>query len=229
MTATVVFARMDSVRLPGKALADLCGRPMLGRVLDRVRRARLCRRVVFATSERPSDGAIASFAKSEGVEVFRGDAADVVERALGCCDALGLDAFVRISGDSPFMPPELIDRALEAMQQTDADLVTNVFPRSYPAGASVEVIKAKALRRAHERMTTDEREHVTSAFYSAPDAWRIVNFSASARAYADLRLTVDTAAELEVARALTTQLMPKPELAALDDIVALRRSLQAVA
>ena len=62
MTAIIVFARMDSVRLPGKALADLCGRPMLGRVLDRVRRAKRGGRIVVATSERKSDDEIAAFA-----------------------------------------------------------------------------------------------------------------------------------------------------------------------
>jgi len=229
MTAILVFARMDSVRLPGKALADLCGRPMLGRALDRVRRARLCRRVVVATSERELDDDIADFAREEGVEVHRGNDTDVAQRALGCCDALGLDAFVRISGDSPFMPPELIDRALETMHLENAEVVTNVFPRSYPAGMSVEVIKVDALRRAHECMTAAEREHVTSVFYGAPDAWRIVNFSAPAPAYSGLRFTVDTAAELEVARSLTARLLPKPELAALADVVALRRSLEEVA
>ena len=224
-----MFARMDSARLPGKALGDLCGRPVLGRVLDRVRRAQGCKRVIVATSERAADDAIADFAAAENVECFRGHHADVARRALDCCAALGLDSFVRISGDSPFMPPELIDRALQTRRETDADLATNVFPRSYPAGASVEAIKADALRRAHRNMSASEREHVTEAFYKAPLAWRIVNFAAPAPPCADVRLTVDTPAELEIARALTARLMPNPERAALDDVVALRRSLQAAA
>ncbi len=161
--------------------------------------------------------------------MFRGHHSDVAQRALDCCAALGLDSFVRISGDSPFMPPELIDRALQTMRETDADLATNVFPRSYPAGASVEAIRVEALRRAHGDMSASEREHVTEAFYKAPAAWRIVNFAAPAPVHGDVRLTVDTPAELEIARALTARLMPDPERAALDDIVALRRSLQAAA
>jgi spore coat polysaccharide biosynthesis protein SpsF len=229
MTAIIVFSRLGSARLPRKALADLCGRPMLGRVLDRLRRVQLCRRIVVATTERPQDDEIASFAGSEGVEVFRGHDTDVARRALDCCDGLQVEALMRISGDSPFMPPELIDRALMiAKDNNDADLVTNVFPRSYPAGASVEVVKAAALRRAHADMSGAEREHVTTAFYRKPDAWRIVNFAAESDC-TDLRLTVDTAAELEAARALTARLMPQPELASLDEVVALRRALEVAA
>ena len=224
--AIVVFSRMDSARLPGKAMADLCGRPMLGRVLDRLRRATTCKRIAVATSTRASDDVIADFSEAEGVEVFRGHESDVARRALDCCHALGIETFVRISGDSPFIPAEMIDKGVETAEQTDADLVTNVFPRTFPAGASVEVIKHDALRSAYAQMADRDREHVTAAFYAAPHAWRIVNFSAAAKCD-DVRLTVDTAAELAAARALTQRLLPKPELAALDDIVALRRSLVA--
>lgn len=229
MDAILVFARMDSTRLPGKVLADLGGRPLLGRVLDRVRRVRQCERVVVATSDRAVDDIIADFAQEEGVGLFRGDAADVAGRALACCDTLGLDAFVRISGDSPFVPPELIDRAVETARGDGADLVTNVFPRSFPAGASVEVIAVDALRRAYGRMSAEQREHLTTLFYAEPDDWHIVNFAAPTPGFADIRLTVDTAAELAVARALTAQLMPAPEVAAFGDVVARRRTLPAAA
>ena len=222
-----MFARMDSARLPGKALADLCGRPMLGRVLDRVRRAHLCKRVVVATSERRLDDAIADFAKGEGVETFRGHDTDVAQRALDCCGALGLDSFVRISGDSPFMPPELIDRGLELAIGSDADLVTNVLLRTYPAGASVEVVRTGALQKAYEQMTADAREHVTATFYRAPADWKIKSFSAGHSDYAGIRLTVDTKDELEDARAMTTRLMPEPERFPLSDIVGLKQSLKA--
>ena len=229
MTAIVIFSRLGSARLPRKALADLCGRPMLGRVLDRMRRVQRCRRIVIATTERPQDDEIAALAQSEGVVAFRGHDADVTKRALDCCEALRLDRFVRISGDSPFMPPELIDRALDlAETEPEADIVTNVFPRCYPAGASVEVIAAAALRRAYPRMTGAEREHVTAAFYSHAQAWRIAKFGTNT-GYADVRLTVDTAAELQAARALTARLMPNPELASLEHVVALRRALEVTA
>ena len=216
---------MDSARLPGKVLADLCGRPLLGRVLDRVRRAKLCDRVIVATSDRPFDDEIAAFAEAEGGELFRGHHSDVAQRALGCCAALSLDSFVRISGDSPFMPPELIDRGLELAMGSDADLVTNVRPRTYPAGASVEVVRTKALQQIYEGMTADAREHVTSAFYSATADWKIKSFSAGHGDYAGVRLTVDTKDELQDARAMTARLMPQPERFPLGDIVELKRSL----
>jgi spore coat polysaccharide biosynthesis protein SpsF len=223
--AILVFARMDSTRLPGKALADLEGRPLLGRVLDRLRRVRRCSRVVVATSDRAVDDPISNFAEAEGVEIFRRDCDDVAGRALACCEALDLDYFVRISGDSPFVPAELVDQMIEMAKTGDADLVTNVHPRTWPAGASSEIVQANALRRAHPHMTAQEKEDVTVHFYTSAQEWRIANLSAPDDRYRGVRLTVDTAEELERARALVSRLGPEPEAATLDEIVALKRAL----
>lgn len=218
-TAVIVFARMDSVRLAGKVLADLCGRPLLGRVLDRVRKASEAMPVILATSDREIDDPVAAFAAHEGVTLFRGDCDDVAGRALACCDHVGIERFVRISGDSPFMPPELIDQVMAALPENGADLLTNVFPRTWPAGASVEVITTDALKRAHSNMSLKEREHVTSAFYSRPEDWRIVNLAAPDGAFDDMRLTVDTGEELEIARAISARLGAHPERASLEEVV----------
>ena len=88
-----VLARMDSTRLPGKALMELGGRPLLGLVLDRVRRAYRAERVVVATTDRAIDDPIAEFTAQEAtrsprspstvpLSLFRGDCDDVAGRIL---------------------------------------------------------------------------------------------------------------------------------------------------
>ena len=70
---------MGSTRLPGKVLADLGGRPVLGLVLARLARAHLDQ-VVVATSDRPGDDAVAALAAEAGVPVVRGPEHDVLGR-----------------------------------------------------------------------------------------------------------------------------------------------------
>ncbi|SVE23592.1 uncharacterized protein METZ01_LOCUS476446, partial [marine metagenome] len=73
----------------------------------------------------------------------------------------------RICGDSPFIDPSIIDEAIAVFSSSDFDLVTNVFPRSFPKGQSVEIIKTTALGRISKAMLSDEeREHATSYFYN---------------------------------------------------------------
>lgn len=218
--AIVVFARMDSRRLPGKALLRLAGRPMLARVLDRVRRSRFP--VIVATSDRAIDDPIAALAADEGVPCFRGDANDVAARALACMDAHRLDALIRISGDSPFIDPALIEAVADRFAaQPGTEIATNVHPRSFPPGESVEAITLRALARiAADARDLADREHVTAYAYAHPERFRIVNYAAAA-SYDGIALTVDTSEDL--ARTEWMLASGADAAAPLDAIVALAR------
>jgi spore coat polysaccharide biosynthesis protein SpsF len=185
----VVQARMTSRRLPGKVLAPLAGRPALVWLLERLERVEGLDGVVVATSDDGSDDAVAAFCAGRGTPVFRGPLDDVAGRMLRAGRAHGFDAIVRISGDSPLLDQRLVAHAATLMRETGADLVTNVRPRTFPPGQSVEVVRADVLARALDGMSADEREHVTGPLYRA--GTRIVRFAADPPR-TDVRLTLDT-------------------------------------
>ncbi len=171
--AAVVQARMSSQRLPGKVLAPLAGKPALAWLLYRLASFD----VVVATSDEPSDGPVAAFCAERGVVCFRGPLEDVAARFAGVVERLGLDAFVRVSGDSPLLDPALVAEALELFEATRPDVATNVFPRSFPPGQSVEVVDAATFLAVRPEFDADDREHVTRFFYRHPERFRIENFS----------------------------------------------------
>ena len=187
----VVQARLSSRRLPGKVLMPLAGRPMIGHLFEALRRAGALDGIVLATSDRPDDDAVADFAREVGVDAFRGSLDDVAGRMLAAAEAAGADALVRVNGDSPLLDPALVDRAAGLYRAGGAAIVSNVRPRSFPKGQSVEVVSTAALRRAHGRMTEkDEREHVTPHLYDRPDDYPLAGFQAE-RPRPDLQLSVD--------------------------------------
>ena len=153
---------MKSARVPGKVLRQLAGRPLLGHLLDRL--CTLGMPLVVATSDDRSDDAIASFCVAEGVAVHRGPLDDVAARFVGAARERGIDPIVRVSGDSPLLDPAIVRRALELWEP--GLLVTNVRPRSFPTGQSVEVFELAALERAE--LTPEAREHVTTHAPRAP-------------------------------------------------------------
>lgn len=183
---------------------------MLARVVERCAAAKRASGVVVATSDRPDDDPVAALARDLGAVVFRGDLNDVAGRALACADRGSHPAFVRVSGDSPFMDPLLIDQAIAEHETGRFDLTSNLHPRECPPGLSVEVIATAALRAAlAETSDSEDREHLTPFFYRHAARFRIGHF-APKRAYpAGIRLTVDDAQELDRADRIARRL-PEP-------------------
>jgi spore coat polysaccharide biosynthesis protein SpsF (cytidylyltransferase family) len=162
----VVQARMGSSRLPGKVLADLAGRPAIEWLIERLDHATKLDAVVVATSTDRSDDAIETWCAANGVACHRGPLDDVASRMLAAARAHRLDAFVRVNADSPLLDQRLVDEAVELYRSSDVDLVTNVRPRAYPPGQSVEVVRTDALERAFAGdVDAGEREHVTGPLY----------------------------------------------------------------
>jgi spore coat polysaccharide biosynthesis protein SpsF (cytidylyltransferase family) len=158
----------SSERLPGKS----CRRwraTDARRLLERLHTVAEAERIIVATSDRPQDAAVAEFAASAGVATFRGPLDDVLARFVGAADAYGLDALVRVSGDSPLLDPGLVSAALRLFAEGGWDLVTNVQLRTFPRGQSVETIAVAALRRvAADTQHPADREHVTPCLYANP-------------------------------------------------------------
>lgn len=199
----VVQARMGSERLPGKVLMDLAGRPALDYLLERLAHADTLATVIVATSTEEADDAVAEYCERSGVRCHRGPEGDVARRLLEAAQDAGLDGFARVNGDSPLLDQALVDRGVALFGQGECDLVTNVLPRSFPRGQSVEVIRTVAFANALERLREPgDREHVTAGLYREPGGLVIENFDAGAESVGadggDVRLVLDTAEDAQL-------------------------------
>src|SRR6476660_5444669 len=101
----VIQARISSGRLPGKALADVAGKPLLRRLYDRMRTCRRADEVVVATSDRPADDVIARACADWAAPVHRGPEQDLTTRLLGAARSIDVSAIVRVTGDNPLTDP----------------------------------------------------------------------------------------------------------------------------
>ena len=193
MAVAILQARMSSTRLPGKVMKALAGRPMIERQVERLRRCATLERLVVATSEDPSDDALAAFLSQIGVEVFRGPLADVLARYVGAIEALGVSGPVaRLTADCPLADPAVIDGCVRLHAASGADYASNSLKRTYPRGLDVEVFGAEQLLTAGREATDPyDREHVTPFLYRNPDRFSRADF-VQARDESALRWTVDT-------------------------------------
>lgn len=175
----LVAARMSSSRLPGKMLMEFGDRPLLSHVVEAVSAAESAGEVVVVTSLDSSDDPIVYWCETYGVDYWRGELNDVARRMLAAARSLSAESFVRISGDSPMIDPRIISFAVDRFAATSVDLVTNVRPKTFPAGQSVEVIRTQTLARLLDssETTPEDLEHVTPILYRSETEVKVDRFT----------------------------------------------------
>ncbi len=197
----VIQARMGSRRLPGKAMAELCGRPLIARLVERIRQAANVDHLVLATTTAPDDNVLAAWAAEAGLRFIRGPETDVLARYIAVLDAIPADIVVRVTADNPFTDAEQLDAIVARLRDANLDYV---HAPGLPDGAGVDAFTAAALRRCHARARTPyQREHINAFVLENPQAFRIgVHAPAPSLRRPEIRLTVDTAEDLARTRAI---------------------------
>jgi spore coat polysaccharide biosynthesis protein SpsF len=192
----VIQARMGSTRLPGKVLLPLGGRPLLERMVARVRQAKTIDEVVIATTRLAVDESIRRLAPVCEVRCVAGHPEDLVDRHLQAARETDADAVVKIPSDCPLIDPAIIDETIGYFRATHPkfDYVSNLHPGSWPDGNDVEVMTRAALEEtAREAKRPFQREHTTPFIWDQPERFAIGNvvWSAGLDLSATHRLTLD--------------------------------------
>lgn len=188
----VIQARMGSTRLPGKVLKPIMQKPLLGYLIERLRRVMHPHSLLLATTTNFQDDILETFAKKQKIPVFRGSEEDVLDRYYQACCKFPAEIIVRITSDCPLMDPAIVDKAIDLLQKKAVDYVSNAQHRTYPRGMDVEVFTFRALKKAMEQATSpSDREHVTPYIYHHPDEFSLANLTYP-KDLSDYRLTVDT-------------------------------------
>jgi spore coat polysaccharide biosynthesis protein SpsF len=204
----IVQARVGSTRLPGKVLREICGVPMLLRVVERARAIPGTDRVVVATTTEPADAQLVKLARDARVEAYAGSETDVLDRYYQAARHFGADAVVRVTADCPLLDPSVSASVLARFLDGGVDYVTNSHPPTFPDGLDTEVIGFSALERAwHEATRPSDREHVTPYLWRQPSVFRNACVSNPTN-LSGLRWTVDDELDLKFVRDVYSRLLP---------------------
>ncbi len=178
MTTAIIQVRLNSKRLPGKALLKINNKTILQNIIDRLKKSKSIKKIIVSTSDNNSDYPIVRFCKKNKILFFKGSLNHVFNRVKKTSKKFKLNYFLRVCADSPLIDPVLIDRCIKKYINGYYDIVTNKFPRSYPKGQTVEVIKVSALNKINEKnLTRKQKEHFTKYFYDNPKEFKIYNLN----------------------------------------------------
>ena len=224
---TVVQARTDSSRLPGKVLLPLMGKPVLARMLERLQAAKLAGAIVVATTTDRSDDPIEALCVAEDYPCFPRPSDGPARSPLpdGSMarsrrrrqDSIGLPA------DRPGSRRSS-DQRLSAARAGQVDYVSNLHPATYPDGNDVEVMSFEALKTAWtEAVLGFEREHTTPFLWERPARFRLGNVAwKTGHDYSMThRWTLDYRDDYVLISAIFEALYTTKRLFGIDDILAL--------
>ena len=150
--------------------------PLINHLLSRLLKSKKISKIVVATSTNRSDDRLCNYLKKKKINFFRGSLNKVATRLYFAALSNKAKSFIRISGDSPLIDYKLINKAILISKKNKYDLISNVFPRTFPKGQSVEIIKTSILGKNLKFMSKNDQEHVTSFFYKHSKKFLIKNF-----------------------------------------------------
>lgn len=126
----IIPARYASTRLKGKPLVDICGKPMIQRVYERVKQANID--VVVATDDKRIfdvvkffGGNVVMTSKEHQTGTNRClEAFNIIDNK--CLDTY--DIVINIQGDEPLLEPEQIHEILSCFENPETEMATLVMP-----------------------------------------------------------------------------------------------------
>lgn len=206
-----VQARMGSSRLPGKTMADIGGRPVIGRLVERLQMAKRIDEIVLATSTNTKDDVLAEWAGWHRIACHRGSEGDVLRRVVEALRRAKGEIAVHVCGDTPLLDAAVIDGAVERFLEGGCDGVSNTWKLTYPQGVDAQVFRVDDLAEIADAVGDPAvREHVTLYFYEHPERYRIVHMTAPRDSRgAEYRFQLDYAEDLEFIRTVYARLEPE--------------------
>lgn len=222
----IVQARLGGATRMGepKVLADIGGKSMLERVMERLGRCKTLAGVVVCIPMDPEEDALRDYCEARGWMCHR---TQVKRLTNGSYDVLGayeataflyrMNPVVRVTADCPLIDHGVVDAVVQlymhgGVDGQGVDYVSNNLERSFPHGLDVECFSHSALQTADDEATDEfDREHVTEYIRRHQDRpFTLANvrfpLETASRIHAALlvsaRLTVDFPEDLELARAI---------------------------
>lgn len=120
----IIPSRYQSERLPGKALVDIAGKPMLQHVYERALQSAATRVIIATDDERIAESANSFNADVCLTSALHPTGTDRLQEVVSRKYIKDDEIIVNVQGDEPLIPPRVIDQVARNLAETGADMAT---------------------------------------------------------------------------------------------------------
>ena len=161
---------MGSTRLPGKSLLTLAGEPLVGRILERVKKCKNIDQIVLAIPNTKENDPLDEIGKEYSVSTFRGSEFNLLERYYKAAKFSSADYVVRLPADNATPEPseidKIIDHHISLKRAGFSSNLSSFFGSNYPDGIGAEIFDFNLLEEAYKKENDKEKlEHVHLNFF----------------------------------------------------------------
>lgn len=168
--AVFLQVRVESRRLPGKALLPLAGKPVIVHAMESL--VRIAADTHAILTDPTSAPAFSEVAHAAGFQIFAGEPHDVLKRFADAARRYEVDRYFRSTGDNPLVSARLAE-ALESHHVAQSADFSGFL--GLPLGTGVECVESAAIFSAEEESQDQyEREHASPFIYRHPERFKIV-------------------------------------------------------
>lgn len=193
----LIQARMGSSRLSGKVLKDICGKPDIEWVIERVRRSKRIDDLMVITSIEKNNLPLIQKCAELDTRVFVGSEEDVLDRYYQAARLLRPEYVIRITADCPMYDWNVLDAMIDSMD-SDTDYM-NIEDDTFPDGLDTEIMTFNALERAwNDAKLSSEREHVTLYIRNHSEIFKLQHYKFPLTGTGHYRWTLDEEADYEM-------------------------------
>lgn len=169
MRGVILQVRLDSTRLPNKAILQVGNLTIIEHAMRSLREVEADSYIIVTTDD--SYDTLKPLADCWGYETVVGSKEDVLARFIKAIDKFGLTQIVRATGDNPLVSSLLANRLISLHNSSGNDYSGFL---NNPVGTGVEVVEVDALKKAYiETKTRYDREHVTPYLYKNPELFQV--------------------------------------------------------
>jgi spore coat polysaccharide biosynthesis protein SpsF len=166
----IIQARVGSKRLPGKTLLPLAGKPLIYRIVERVKRCKQIDNLVLAIPDTEIDNKIIKINYNCNIKIFKGSENDLVSRYYFAAKKYNTKIVVRLPGDNCMPEPSEIDRIILFYKKFKkpffASNLSNILDNQYPDGIGAEVFGFNFLEDLmRSKLSKQQKEHVHINFF----------------------------------------------------------------
>lgn len=124
MFIVIIPARFASTRLPGKPLADIHGKPMIVRVMERAIRSGANRVIVATDNQAVFDAVTAAGGEACMTSAHHHSGTERLAEVIDQYQFADDEIIVNVQGDEPLIPEQIIKQVADNLAESDAGMAT---------------------------------------------------------------------------------------------------------